>query len=690
MRILNVDDSEENLYFVESLLKGNGFEVVSVMNGAEALVQLESVAFDLIISDILMPVMDGFQLCRKVKMNEELRHIPFIVYTATYTGPQDEAFAFKIGADKFIQKPCEPDIFMETVREALGAAANADPVAQSAPQTPEEEVLKLYNERLVRKLEQKMLQLEEEVEVRKKVEEELRKSENHLRSLIRTIPDLIWLKDKDGMYLSCNPVFERFFGENEANIVGKSDYSFVDRELADFFRENDYKAIAAGKPISNEEWITFADDGHRALLETIKTPMYDERGTLIGVLGIGRDITERKKAEEERANLQQQLIQAQKMESIGRLAGGVAHDFNNMLSVIIGFSEIALNNLDPTDALYEDLREIYAAGVRSASITRQLLAFARKQIINPAEIDLNNAVESLLKMLHRLIGEDIDLVWLPKNCPLPVAMDPSQLDQLLVNLCINARDAIDGVGKMTIETDTITLDTEYCNDHPGFTPGDYVLLAVSDEGCGMDRETVTKIFEPFFTTKEVGQGTGLGLATVYGIVKQNNGVINVYSELGQGTTFRIYLPRYHKVTTATMKEKEEGFQHGRGETILVVEDEVSILKLASRMLTNLGYIVITADSPKMAIKLAKETGRTLDLLVTDVIMPEMNGRDLANELLTQYPNLKCLFMSGYTSTVIVGKGVLEEGMHFIQKPFSARDLGAKVHEALKKGPENVE
>jgi signal transduction histidine kinase len=236
-----------------------------------------------------------------------------------------------------------------------------------------------------------------------------------------------------------------------------------------------------------------------------------------------------KMAEEERKNLQNQLIQAQKMESVGRLAGGVAHDYNNMLSVIVGYSEMALEKLDPTDQLYEDLQEIHTAAVRSTEITRQLLAFARKQTISPVVLDLNVAVEGMLKMLRRLIGEDIDLAWLPETGLRPVKMDPSQLDQLLANLCVNARDAIDGVGKITIETDTATFDDAYCADHLGFVPGEYVLLAVSDDGCGMDRDTIDKIFEPFFTTKEVGQGTGLGLATVYGIVKQNNGFINVYS-----------------------------------------------------------------------------------------------------------------------------------------------------------------
>ena len=408
-------------------------------------------------------------------------------------------------------------------------------------------------------------------------------------------------------------------------------------------------------------------------------------GALIGVLGIGRDITERKKAEEERVSLQKQLIQAQKMESIGRLAGGVAHDYNNMLSVIVGYSEMALKRLDPAEDLYEDLREIHKAAVRSTNITRQLLAFARKQIIDPVVLDLNEAVEGMLKMLRRLIGEDIDLAWLPQKGRLPVMMDPSQIDQLLANLCVNARDAIEGAGKITIETATATFDAAFCTDNPGFAPGDYVLLAVSDDGCGMDRDTLSKIFEPFFTTKGIGQGTGLGLATVYGIVQQNQGFINVYSEPEKGTAFRIYLPRHTEQIKTLEKGKDEAIRHGRGETILVVEDEASILKLASRMLTDLGYVVITTNSPEQAVELAKENDKAIDLLVTDIIMPEMNGRDLAKRLISLHPRLKCLFMSGYTSTVIAGRGVLEEGMYFIQKPFSASALGTKVHEILNRG-----
>ena len=387
-------------------------------------------------------------------------------------------------------------------------------------------------------------------------------------------------------------------------------------------------------------------------------------------------------AEQDTKKVEAQLLQAQKMESVGRLAGGVAHDFNNMLSVILGFSELALEKVSSVDPLHEDLSEIHNAAVRSTEITRQLLAFARKQTIAPVALDLNVAVESMLKMLRRLIGEDIDLAWLPEASLWPVMMDPSQVDQLLANLCVNARDAIEGVGKVTIETHTSTFDAAYCSDHPGFVPGDYVLLAVSDDGCGMDRDTVDKIFEPFFTTKDVGQGTGLGLATVYGIVKQNNGFINVYSEPGKGSTFKIYLARHTESAVISSSKGPEGSPVGNGEMILVVEDEISILKYAQKVLEELGYAVLIAKNPNQALQMAQENSTKIDLLITDVIMPEMNGRELASRMHKTFPGLKTLFMSGYTANVIAHQGVLDKDVNFIQKPFSKESMAVKIREAL--------
>lgn len=517
---------------------------------------------------------------------------------------------------------------------------------------------------------------------RKRMERSLAENEARLRTLLQTIPDLIWLKDAEGVYLACNTMFERFFGAKEVDIVGKTDYDFLEKDLADFFREHDRKAVAAGKPTSNEEWITFADDGHRALLDTIKTPMFDVEGKLVGVLGIARDITERKRAEEEKAKLEGQLQQAQKMESVGRLAGGVAHDFNNMLSVIIGHAELSLGRVEPADPLFSALQEILKAAKRSADLTQQLLAFARKQTVVPKVIDLNVTVESILRMLRRLIGEDIDLAWLPGAVVWAIKVDPSQIDQILANLCVNARDAIAGQGRVTIETDNTTFDEAYCAEHPESVSGDFVMLAVSDDGHGMDKETRDKIFEPFFTTKGIGRGTGLGLATVYGIVKQNKGFINVYSEPGHGTTFKIYLPRY-TAKTEQVQKKSPTVPVARGrETILLVEDESAILNLTKLVLESLGYRVLAALTPREAIQMVKEHVGEIHLLVADVVMPEMNGRDLARNLISLYPGLRQLFMSGYTANVIAHHGVLDEGINFIQKPFSIQVLAAKVREAI--------
>jgi signal transduction histidine kinase len=394
------------------------------------------------------------------------------------------------------------------------------------------------------------------------------------------------------------------------------------------------------------------------------------------------DRARRKQAEEEREKLQAQFNQAQRMESVGRLAGGVAHDFNNMLGIILGYAEMALYEARTGTPLHHSLKEIQKAARRSADLTRQLLAFARKQTIAPEVLDLNHTVEGMLNMLMRLIGENIDLAWMPGAGLWPVKMDPSQVDQVLANLCVNARDAIADVGKVTIETQNVTFDEAYCAGHAGFVPGDFVLLTVSDDGCGMDEETRRRLFEPFYTTKEVGKGTGLGLATVYGIVKQNDGYIDVYNEPVKGVTFKIYLPRYAGRAVDTPAESAAEIPLCRGETVLLVEDEQAMLSVSKMMLEKLGYGVLIAGTPGEAMRLAEEHSGEIHLLVTDVVMPEMNGRDLADRLEPLYPNLKRLFMSGYTASAIAHHGVLDRGVHFIQKPFSLQDLAMKVRKAM--------
>jgi len=403
----------------------------------------------------------------------------------------------------------------------------------------------------------------------------------------------------------------------------------------------------------------------------------------LGYLNIyGIDITERKRGAEERKKLEEQLFHAQKMESVGRLAGGVAHDFNNMLGVIIGRAEMALQQDVPTDKLRRNLEEILKAGLRSADLTRQLLAFARKQIAVPKVLDLNDTISGMFKMLRRLIGENIDLLWAPELDLWKVKIDPSQVDQILANLAVNARDAISEVGAITLRTGNVVIDDSVRAETPEFIPGEYVLLTVSDTGAGMSKEVCENIFEPFFTTKDLGKGTGLGLSTVYGIIKQNDGFIYVASEPGKGTAFKIYLPRF-RAEIAEVPSDEAVARRATGtETILLVEDDETILNLSRTILANLGYTVLATRAPGKAIQLVREHPGELHLLITDMVMPGMNGRELAEQLGAIRPNLKRLYMSGYTADLIAHRGILGRGVNFIQKPFGNDELAAKVRQVL--------
>jgi PAS domain S-box-containing protein len=508
---------------------------------------------------------------------------------------------------------------------------------------------------------------------RKRAEEALRESEAKYRTLVENIPQKVFMKDRDSRWVSINEKFARDLGIRPEDAAGKTDFDFFPEEMAEKFRAADKRIVETGQTEEVEE--RYLEKDRETWVQTIRTPIRGISGEVIGVLGVFWDITERKRIED-------QLRQAQKMDAVGRLAGGVAHDFNNMLQVILMGADMALREAAPDSPLGQNLLEIKKAGQRSADLTRQLLAFARKQTIAPRVLDLNDTVAGMLKMLGRLIGEDIDLLWKPCRDLHAVKMDPGQIDQILANLCVNARDAIAGVGKVTIETGKEEFDQAYCDTHPGFRPGQYVMLGVSDDGCGMDKATLANIFEPFFTTKESGEGTGLGLATVYGIVKQNNGFINVYSEPGKGTTFRIYLPP-HEAKAAAGGKKRESLEPATGtETVLLVEDQEALLTLCRRLLERLGYTVLAAGSPQEAIRLVEEHKGDIHLLITDIVMPEMSGGDLWGRLNALRPGLKSLFMSGYTANVIAHRAILEEGVHFLQKPFSVEALAAKVREAL--------
>jgi PAS domain S-box-containing protein len=521
------------------------------------------------------------------------------------------------------------------------------------------------------------------------MEEALANERNLLRTLIDNLPDAIYVKDSEGRFLLKNLADARKMGAaSPEETIGKTDFDYYPAALAAQYQADDQVVIHSGQAIINQEEQVVDAANRAGWVSTTKLPLRDQQGRVIGLVGIGHDITAQKQADEEKAKLEAQLYQAYKMESVGRLAGGVAHDFNNMLGVILGHTELALYQIDPDLPQRANLEEIQKAAQRSANLTSQLLAFARQQVIAPKELDLNETVAATLTMLQRMIGENIPLIWSPAAALWAVNIDPTQIDQLLANLCVNARDAISDVGKIMIETGNRVFDEAYCAMHPDCVPGHYVMLSVRDNGNGMNEQTQAHLFEPFFTTKPLGHGTGLGLATVYGIVKQNNGFIRVSSEIGQGTTFQMYLPSHGVANVSEPEPRTAYLTPGGGETILLVEDEPSILRLTSTMLTRLGYHVLSAETPGVAIELSGTHSDPIHLLMTDVIMPEMNGRDLGNYLVIRYPQIKRLFMSGYTAEIIAPQGVLEDGVFFIQKPFSMKDLAAKVREVIEYGKPN--
>jgi PAS domain S-box-containing protein len=524
-----------------------------------------------------------------------------------------------------------------------------------------------------------------DVTARKKAERELRKREGFLNKIFDVLPVGLWLTDQNGMILRGNPAGMEIWGAE----TGVPMETFKARRLPsnkEIVPEDSALArtIRQGITVKDEMLEILAFDGRKKIILNYTAPVLDDNGHMLGAIVVNQDITERIVAEKERKKLQEQLNHAQKMESVGRLAGGVAHDFNNMLTIINGYAEMMTELLSPSDPMYANVQEIHNAGKRSAIIVRKLLAFARKQTISPVVMNLNDSVTGMLRMLQRLIGENIELLWKPGRDLWLVKMDHAQIDQILANLMVNARDAISDVGKVIIETKNIVFDEEYCTTHKGFVPGQFVMLAVSDNGCGMNDDVMQNLFEPFFTTKEVGKGTGLGLPTVYGIVKQNNAFINVYSESGMGTTFKIFFPRSMSDTADAYREaaKPAPNQSRFGETILILEDEIEILAITRIMLEKSGYNVLTAGSATEAMALVEAYGNEIRLLITDIVMPDMNGRDFADQLLRLYPEIKILYMSGYTAHVIAHHHVIEKGLHFIEKPFSLPSLAAKVHEVL--------
>lgn len=675
-KVLVVDDNMENSYILQKLIESQKMIALVASHGKEALDIALGNPPDLIISDILMPVMDGYALCKVWKAEETLRHIPFIFYTATYTEPKDEAFALKLGAHRFVVKPQEPHVIINMIQEFLQEHPPLEKTA-GKPLGSEMEFFRQHNEILFNKLEKKILDLEDtnqrlsrEIEERKRTEEKLMK----LTQAIEESPVSVVITDLDGNVEYANPMFLQISG-----------YSGEDGEGR---KMNVLKSAEMSSDLYKELWLTITKnsvwrgevcnrrkDGKPFWMYLTTLPIKNADGVINGFLAIMEDISERRKLEE-------QLRQAQKLEGIGELAGGIAHDFNNILTAIIGYAHLTYFNMQQGDPLRNHIKQILDYSEKAASVTKSLLAFSRKQVTHLKYLNLNDLVSQFQKFLMRLMPENIDIQTQYSDQILYVLVDQVQVEQVIMNLATNARDAMPAGGRMSIATKLVEADEEFIETRGNEANRMYAELTVTDTGIGMNDHTREKIFEPFFTTKEQGKGTGLGLAIVYGIIKKHNGHMSVESEEGKGTVFRILLPIAHSGATGAAKESEIIKFSGGTETILVAEDDPGIRDLIAMILTENGYQVISAADGEEAVSKFSESIQKVDLVMLDGIMPKKSGKEVLNEIRVLKPDVKAVFMSGYSANMIDREALQGGEVRFLQKPVMPSDILKTVRSVL--------
>jgi two-component system cell cycle sensor histidine kinase/response regulator CckA len=636
LRVLLVEDVEDDALLVLRELRRCGYAPhwERVENAGAMRAALERSIWDVVLSDWSLP---QFGALAALAVLKEMRpDVPFIIVSGTI-GEETAVTALRAGALDFVVKGNLPRLAPAIQRELTESESRR---------------------------------------ARRRAEADLQASEARYRALFESSPQPMWVYDKDTL---------AFRAVNEAAVLhyGYSREEFAALTLDDIRPPADIAAVheAVAQPAeARRVWRHRKKDGSIIAVE-IKAHDFEFEGRRSRLI-LANDVTER-------LHLEEQLRQSQKMEAIGRLAGGVAHDFNNVLSVILSYGDMLLAELKPGNPMREDVEEIKKAGTRAADLTRQLLMFSRQQVLAPKVLDLNAVLTSMDKMLQRILGADVDLVSLP-TVPLGrVRVDPSSMEQIVMNLVVNARDAMPVGGKLTMETGNVILDEAYARDHVGVMPGPHVMLAVTDSGTGMDKATLTRIFEPFFTTKESGKGTGLGLSTVFGIVQQSGGSVWVYSELGRGTTFKVYLPRVDADVEDARAQEPPTTLRG-SETILLVDDDDQLRVVAKSILQESGYHVIESRNAGEALLHSEKHGGTIDLLLSDVVMPQMSGPELARRLSTVRPEMRVLCMSGYTDDSIVRHGVLEAHLAYIQKPITPVTLATKVREVLDGGKRNAQ
>ncbi|MDD2733343.1 MAG: response regulator [Desulfuromonadaceae bacterium] len=715
MNVLIVEDNSAARKLLRITFEHYKCTVIEAEDGVEGLELAARHKPDIIISDALMPRMDGFQLLRALKVDPELKSIPFVFYSSTYTGEKEIELALSLGAETFVSKPVEPAVLWEKTCSIMNdwEARQRKPAHQATGDT-DEQYLREYSRIVANKLEEKVHELEEELALRAQAEEELRRlnaeltreidergkaeralreQEEELAMIFEAAPFIMLLLDGERKVCRANGMAYSFTGTAISDMIGRrsgealrclhsvdspegcgSGISCRDcnirKTVMDTFESgNSHHQVETSLPFSvqgKEQTIQF-------LLSTTKVMVGRQTMVLISL----QDISEYKKLEAE-------LRHVQKMESIGTMAGGIAHDFNNILTVIIGYSQIALLKMSDDDSQQENVKQILASAERAANLTRDLLLFSRKKVGDKKNEDLNDIVRSLEKFLHRIIGEDIACTVNPGNEAMPILADAHQIEQVLMNFATNARDAMPNGGSLSIATERIQLDEEDITSLGCGECGEYAVLTVTDTGIGMDDKTRQQIFDPFFTTKEVGKGTGLGLAVVYGIIRQHDGQITVDSEPGHGTTFRVYLP----VTRAAAKENKIDQNHKQSvrgaETILLAEDEESLRNMSQSLLESFGYTVISAVDGEDAVKKFRENRKQIRLLLFDVVMPKKNGIDAYDEIRAIKPDIKVIFASGYSTEAVQQKALTNENVISIAKPYLPSNLLALVRSVLDK------
>lgn len=660
-QILIVDDTQANLMLLNEMLTNHGYRVRPASNGRLALRSVAASPPDLILLDVRMPDMDGYEVCRRLKSDEISRGIP-VIFISALDSVADKVRGFEVGGIDYIIKPFQEAEVLARVETHLSLRF------------------------LQKELELQNIQLHKEISARMRFEDELKRHQesleeriaertrelNKLSQAVEQSPVSIIITDTNGIVEFVNSKFIQLSGFTFDEAFGTTPSILKPETTSPEVHTTIWSTITSGN-VWEGEFLNTKKNGETYSERATISPIRDKEGVISHYLAIQEDITERKL-------LEQQLLQSQKMESIGRLAGGVAHDFNNMLGVIQGCTQLALRKVPEGDKLWTFLNQISEATRRSIEITRQLLAFSRKQIVSPKPLDINAHIIETQATLGRLVGEDIVVTFNLAEDIGTIKMDPSQLDQILMNLAANARDAMTNGGYLTLETANISIDETYSRYHPESSPGEYVRLTVSDNGPGIDRQTLAHIFEPFFTTKGAGKGTGLGLSTVYGILRQNGGFVNVYSEPGHGTTFQLYFPRFSGTITIESKISEDVASESG--TVLLVEDDKMMRDMAIQLMEQIGYTVIQAKSPREAIATCKSEDTHIDIILTDVVMPELNGKEMIDIIKSLRPGIKVLFMSGYTPDFVAQHGVVNEGTHFIQKPFTMKTLSDKIKKVL--------